>query len=746
MGDTNGYIFLDHEKPWQYEEDGLTVTRGSAWSGPGCHIGCGVLLYTDENGKLVKCEGDPENPFSEGRLCVRCIDIPEVTNHEDRLKYPMKRAKENRGKDIWERVSWDEAYDIIEAEFNKAKADYGPESVIFCQGTGRDIAAWITRLAWSFGSPNYTILLSGGACYLPRVAGCAATTGAFWLADCAQEFPDRYDNPNYQVPETMFVWGNYPITSNSDGLFGHWVVDLMRRGMKIVMIDPKVTWLSARSEMHLRVRPGTDAALALGMLNVIINENLYDADFIDRWTYGFDELKERVQDYPPSKMAGVTWVPEEQIIAAARLLAASKPATLQWGVAVDMTKEALPAGQAILALFEITGNMDVPGGLIVPPEILNYGGGWGRELVPAEDAKKRIGLDKYKLLQMGFQIAHPDTLVETLETEDPYKIHAAWLQTTNPLACMGADPKRLFDGLNKLDFIACVDLFKTPTIMALADVVLPAATYPERDGIRIGDGVQRGEVINKVTQIGECKSDMEINLELGRRFNPEAWPWKNVQEMYTFLLTDTGLNFEELREQAPVYLPFEYHRHENGKLRPDGQPGFNTQTGRIELWSTFYSNSGLEPLPYFEEPSPGPGATPELLEEYPLVLTTGARQWSSFHSEHRQIARLRAMHPDAMVYMNPKAAEKMGVADGEWVWVENLLGRAKRKVECTPVYDERIIGTDHGWWLPEEDPENLYDVFDMNINNLVPWISGKSGFGANYKTTLVKVYKVEEGK
>ena len=182
-------ITIPHEKPWRYEEGEYTVTRGSAWSGPGCHLGCGVLMYTDKDGKLVKVEGDPENPMTEGRLCVRCLDMPEIVNHKDRLTYPMKRARADRGKNKWERVSWDEAYDIVEREFNAIKDEYGAESVVFIHGTGRDIAPWQSRLCWSFGSPNYGNVLSGNACYLPRVAGMAATTGSFWIADVAQHVP-----------------------------------------------------------------------------------------------------------------------------------------------------------------------------------------------------------------------------------------------------------------------------------------------------------------------------------------------------------------------------------------------------------------------------------------------------------------------------------------------------------------------------------------------------------------------------
>ncbi len=741
-----GYKIVSHDKPYQYQEGDLTVTRGGAWSGPGCHIGCGVLLYTDKEGRLVKVEGDPEDPSTGGRLCMRCLDLPEVVYNESRLLHPMRRRREDRGKDAWERISWDEAYDLIANEFNKIKEEHGAEAVVFAQGTARDISAYITRLAWSFGSPNYTGFLSGQACYLPRVAGCAATTGAMWVCDCSQQFIDRYDNPSYKVPDVMLVWGNYPMKANADGFYGHWVVDLMKRGMKIIMIDPRVTWLSNKAEMHLRVRPGTDAALALAMVNVIIEEDLYDHDFVDRWCYGFDELAERAREYAPEKAEEITWVPVDQIREAARLFARADSACLQWGVAVDMTREAVPAGQAMLALTEITGNMDVPGGMIVPPEILSYSGGWGREFISPEQWSKRIGLQEYPLYNFGFPCSQPDMTIRAMKTGDPYPIKGLWLQTTNPMACMAAEPREFYDMCKDLDFIVVVDLFMTPTAAALADVVLPAATYPEREGISFIAGVQRGVAINKVIEVGETKSDMQINLELGKRLNPEAWPWDTVEEMFTSMLEETGMTFDELRQNSPAYMPFEYYKYETGKLRADGKPGFNTRTGRVELWSNFYNNAGLDPLPYFEEPEPGPGSTPELLGEYPLVLTTGARNWNSFHSEHRQIPRLRALRPDPIVEVHPETAERFGVADGDWVWIENPTGRAKRRVQVTPTVDPRMISCDHGWWFPEADPEEFFEVFDVNINNCIQGIPGKSGMGANYKCSLCKIYPVEKGE
>lgn len=745
-----GYTFVEHEKPVRYNEDGCKVTRSSAWTGPGCHLGCGVLLYTDENDRLVKVEGDPENPFNKGRLCMRCLALPEVVNHEDRLTHPLRRDRDKRGQDAWERISWDEAYDLIAEKFLALREEYGPECVTFWQGTGRDIAPWITRLAWSFGSPNYTVALSGTACYAPRIAGCRVSSGAFWLGDYSQQFADRYENPHWKVPGMILVWGNNPVVSNSDGLYGHWLVDCMKRGSKIIVVDPKRTWLANKSEVFLQLRPGTDAALAMGMLQVIISEGLYDKEFVDLWCYGFDELAERVSSYTPEKVEEITWVPAEKVIEAARAFAQADSAIVQWGVAVDMTKETLPAGQAISALFEITGNVDNPGGMIAPPSILYYAAGWGRELIPEEiRQEKKIGNEVYPLFKAAMGPASTDETINTLETGKPYKLRAGWLQTTNPLTCTGPDPKRTLAALDTLEFIVCVDIFMTPTIMALADVVLPAATYPERNGLRVGDGVQRGETINKVTQIGECKSDMQINLELGKRFNADAWPWSDVEEMFTFILKSTGMTFEEMQKNAPAYLPFSYKKHEKGLLRPDGQVGFATKTGRIELWSSFYSMVGLDPLPYFEEPIPGPISTPELLDEYPLVLTTGARQQAQFHSEHRQIPHLRAMHPDPILQIHPDTAHAYGLDEGDWAWVENDRGRAKRRVRLTTALDPRVCSTDHAWWCPEAPAaldEGLYGLWDLNINQLITWQPGKSGLGSNYKTLLCKVYKAGEGE
>ena len=619
----------------------------------------------------------------------------------------------------------------------------------FWQGTGRDIAAYISRLAWSYGSPNYFFSLSSVSCYGPRIFACNVMSGNFWVGDYAQQFVDRYDNPDWDVPGVILVWGNDPIVANSDGAFGHWVTDCMQRGSKVVTVDPRLTWLAAKSEVWLQLRPSSDGALALALAQVMIEEGLYDQDFVNCWTYGFEEFAAYVAGFRPEKVEEITWVPAGKIRAAARVLANASSALLQWGVALDQRQDCLDGARAVFALMMLTGNIDNPGGMVKPPELLKYITGWGNEFLTDEQKEKKLGNDRIYFKAI-LQCGSTSDCIAAMLTGEPYQLKAAWIQTVNELACGGVETEKTLKAFNNLEFIVVADLFMTPTVMALADIVLPVTTFVERNGIRCGDGTQRGETINRaVPPQGECKSDQEICLELGRRLNPKAWPWADVEEMFSFILAETGCDFYEVREQAPLYLPFEYRKYQKGLLRPDGAPGFATPTGRLEFFSQILAYFGANGLPEYTEPSMTPFSQPELYRQYPLVLTTGARRWNTFHSENRSAPHLRAIHREPAVQIHPSKAAELGVRDGEWVWVEGPcglngeVGRAKRVVETTPIIDPRVVSTDHGWWHPEGDPEKLYDVVELNINNIVSWDLGTTGIGANYKALLCRIYKCD---
>ena len=736
---------------WTWKIGDTKIVRSIARTAPGCHSGCGVHLYI-KDGKLVKVDGDPEYPSNQGRLCPRCIALPEVIYHPDRLRHPVKRTGE-KGEDSWERITWDEALDTIALKFNQIKEEYGPESVVFCQGTGRDIMPSITRLAYKFGSPNHMAFgpLHGNACYMPKVTGMAAVVGGHVVADCAQSFPDRCDNPEWKAPECIMVWGNEPTVSNPDGFLGHWLVDCMKRGSELIVIDPRKTWLASRAKTWMQIRPGTDAALALGMLNVIINEELYDHRFVENWTHGFEDLKKRVKEYPPDRVSEITWIPRDQIIQAARMYATSKPAAIQWGVALDQSRECMGTLHGVMALWAVTGNIDVPGGNIFGRRLFDMERyfGWGLHDLSEGQLKRKIGAGIYPLIDWIGMIPGPgEVLIDQLLSEDPYPIKGAWIQTTNTFVCGAADSKRTYEAFKKPEFTVVVDLFMTPTAMAFADIVLPAATYPERDGLLIPIGATTfiGTINKAIEPIGDCKSDMEINLELGRRLNPEAWPWNDVREMFDTMLEPAGLTFEELREKGFSCDDFTYQKYEKGLLRPDKMPGFNTPTGKIELYSTVFEKCGLDPLPYFEEPPESPLSTPEIAREYPLVLTTGARIRGSFHSEHRQIPSLRRMNPDPLTEIHPDTAKDLGISDGDWVTVESRYGKCRQKAKLTEGIDPRVVHSQHGWWFPEKPgaEPSLFGAWESNINLLLPsgW-TGRSGFGYPFKSQMVRITRLE---
>ncbi len=738
------------------------VVRTTAWSpGPGCHGGCGLKLFV-RHGQLVKVEGDEDHPYNQGRVCPRALALTQYVYHPERLLHPMKRVGE-RGEGKFERISWDEALDTIEERFTDIKEKYGAEAVIFAQGTGRDIGGPISFLCYSYGSPNWVQLgLGGHSCYTPRLAAMMFTHGDYAVLDAGQFVPESMADPEYRVPEVIVVWAQNPAAGCQDGFYGHWVLDCMKRGSKLIVIDPRWTWFSSRAEKFLQLRPGTDAALALGILNVIISEGLYDKEFVDTWCHGFQELKARVAEYPLDRVSAITWIPAEDIAVAARLYANAKPAAIQWGVPIDMGPSGTTIAQAITHLWSITGNLDVPGGQVIARpafEVTTYPFStqelhslYGEEFVERMN-EKRIGAQEFALLKNFRGWGQPDRAVEQMLYGKPYPIKACWIQTTNMLGGQAANTRMHYDALKKMEFNVVVDTFLNPTSVAVADIVLPAASIAEKESLR--SWWSPLQVMMPAIRVEECRSDWEINLELAKRFNPELRKrFDTVKDLIDDRLKPSGFTFDELKdghwkfpEKDTPTRP--YRRHEKGLLRPDGEQGFRTPTGKLELCCTSFKEFGMDPLPFFTEPPESEVRTPELAEKYPLVMVSGRRSPVFFHSEHRNIPWLRECDPYPIVEIHPHTAAELGIDDGEWVVIENDRGRIKRKAKLTPIVHPKVVSVPHGWWLPEtkgEEP-NLYGIWDYNCNVLTQIGPGDaSGYGGGpYKTPLVAVRKLKKG-
>jgi anaerobic selenocysteine-containing dehydrogenase len=370
--------------------------------------------------------------------------------------------------------------------------------------------------------------------------------------------------------------------------------------------------------------------------------------------------------------------------------------------------------------------------------------------LPPEIQEKRLG-SEYPLRQIGFgSNAHEDAILVAMETNKPYPIKMIWYQTTNPIANTAGEAPRVYAAMKDVEFNVVVDLYMTPTAVACADIVLPAAYSSERWGNRNWYTPMRS--ITKVADnYYESKSDEDIILDMGHRLNPELFPWKDNKDWYDWIMlneaTASGMTYDELIEKVYSYPDFQYRKYEKGLLRDDGEPGFNTYTGKLELKIELYEQWGLDPLPWYEEPPESPYSTPELFEEYPFVMTCGNRSYEFFHSEHRQLKLNREFHPDPIMDMNAEVAARLGIAAGDWVWIENRRGRFKQRARLDSFMDPRVIRAEHGWWFPEAEgaEPSLFGVFDSNCNNLTNMcVNGPTGYGAPYKCQIAKVYKATE--
>jgi anaerobic selenocysteine-containing dehydrogenase len=784
----------DIGKPWKFEEDGFTVVRSSMWSPPGCHpVGCGIKLYVDANGRLDHIEGDENDPITRGRLCPRCLALKDYLYNPSRLLYPMKRAREERGNpEAWERVTWDEAYDLIVEKVDYCKEHWGAESIAVFEGTGRDGGIMGTELAQNvLGTPNYATPLSGFACYQPRNTATMSVLGAYYPEiDYAGGLPDGMDDPQYRIPEIIVLWGKNPLVSNGDGLFGHAILDLMKRGTQIISVDPRVNWVATRSIHHLRLRPGTDTALAMAWLNVIMNEDLYDHDFVDMWCYGFEQLKATVNEMPPERAAEICGLDADDIRVAARAYAAAAQAGIAWGLAIDTNWNGIQCGHCILALMAITGNIDKPGGQIIGGseadeeevgeevaapssdgdattatddinDAFQAGGssffwlmeGWNSMTDEVKD--KIIGKEEYPLFVGSLSVAQSDMVFDAFTKGTPYQMRMVWIHSSNFLGpSCSAQPQDWAQALKeKTEFNFATDLFMTPTIEAVCDLVLPLTAAPEHNSVTFPHyGMTNIAIcaVNKASDpLGECRSDRTICCELGQRLGREPFLERYHDEVdwITYKRLYNRDSFQHLAEAVHVKPGYEYNKFAKGLLRGDRQPGFTTASGRIELYSTMFEKCGESPLPYYMEPLYSPVSDPAYAEQYPFVLTTGARTYAFFHSEHRQIPRLRELNPDPLIEVNPEDAAERGIADGRWVEISNHQGAAKFKAKVTPTIRRGVLMAQHGWWFPEQGPstDNPYGVWQSNVNTLLPnHINGRLGFGAPYKNLMCTIRPLEE--
>ena len=654
------------------------------------HGGCGILAHV-EDGRIKKIEGDPDCPLNRGTICAKGLAQIERLNHPDRITYPMKRMG-NRGEGKWARISWNEALETISKKINETIEREGPEAISFAQGTPKGLELFLLiRLANLLRIPN--ISTPGNICHMPRETASTLTCGFFPVPD--------YDHP----PSCVLVWGSNLFQTNEEGVLGSQLKRALDRGAKLIVIDPRKTAVASRADLWIQPKPGTDLMLAMGMLRVIVDEQLYDKVFVENWTKGFPQLREHLRHYPLDKVSEITWVSKDCIIEAARLYSRTKPASLQWGNAIEHNINSFQCARALLILMSITGNLDISGGNVnrVGPTIMRPG-----ELVQIKkfpEKKDKILSPEFRLAtMMGF--VPSQLIVKAILTGKPHPIRMIYIQGGNPLLSY-ANSKETLEALKKLDFLAVSEIFLTPTTQ-IADIVLPAATNFEFDDIG-HFGLPHGFILARpriVEPVGESWPDSKILNELGKRLGLGQYFWNDLDGCLDEILKPAGMTYDDFKAMGMLKGKWEYQSYE--------KKGFSTPSGKIEIYSEQLKQWGYEPLPCHLGL---PESSGEFLKEYPLIFTS-AKDPYFFHSAYRNIPSLRKLSPDPVLFIHPETASQSGIEEGNWVAVETERGSIRQKAKLDNNLDPRVIVLSFGWWFPERKDLELSGWKESNLNVL----------------------------
>jgi len=659
---------------------------------PLCVSRCGARAEVTD-GALLALLPDPSHPTGRA-ICLKGKAAPEIVYHRSRLVHPLRRTRPKDAPDPgWERISWDEALGTVAARLKAAAAAGGPESVGFSSSSPStsaisDAVDWVQRLIRAFGSPNYCnyMELCGWGRYLAPLYTFGASVPGVYV-------------PDLENAGCILFWGYNPSVARLAHATG--TVAAVARGAKLIVVDPRKAGLAARADHWLRVRPGTDAALALSLTHVMIQNGWYDSGFVRDWTNAADEvggervwdlLAARCAEFPPEVAEQITGVPAAGIAAAAKTLWQARPVAFYAWSGLEQHSGATQAIRAINVLYALTGSLDVPGGNVlfeaVPSNPVD-----GREFLSGARpsavgaAQRPLGPARYGFVTgEDFYAAALDGRIKALVSFGGNMVMAH------------ADSVRGRDALRGLDFFVQADLFMTPTA-ELADIVLPVTTPFESEALKIGfETSQEAQSLVQLRQPlvaprGEARSDLQIVFGLATRLGLGAAFWEgDIDAAFRHQLAPSGITLEELRahpEGVRVPLVTRYRKYAG--------TGFATPSGKVELYSATLAAHGYSPLPAFDEPLTSPRSRKDLADRYPLVLSC-AKSLFFCETQHRQVAALRNSAPDPQVEMHPSTAASRGITAGDWVLLDTPHGRVRARARLNPSLDPQVVFGQHGWW------------------------------------------------
>ncbi len=629
-----------------------------------CKCDCGVIAEVEDN-RIIKVRGDPENPNNRGKLCIKGLNSYRTVYHPDRIRKPLLNTGE-RGDPRWKEISWKKALDLMTEKLKEIKEDGMEESLVFLHGpTGRILdRSMVKRFAYAFGTPNITG--SWSYCVGPKVLASQLIFGF--------PFPTG-DFPNSRL---IVLWGTNPVISKFHRYHGivEDIITAKKNGAKIIVIDPRKSETAKLSDVHLKIKPGSDIYLALGLINRILDKKLYDSEFIKRYVSGFEKLEKYVSEFTPEYVESFTDIPAESVENVGELIGKIKPAVIDRREGVLHNINGFQTARAIAILSAITGNVDVVGGTIFNPS-LRINDITLKELLP--DNKKPFWHERHPLASDCSGI-----LSDVILSGKPYDIRVLVIFKSNPLLTL-PNTGKLIKAFRKLDLIVTHDIFLTETCR-YSDIVLPSSTFFEKAEI---DAVPlkklrwiriRRRVIEPV---GEARSEAEFMIELARAMGYEKlFPFEDEDEILRELLRGTeveGYSLEDL--ERGILLEYEV-----GRYRKDGFP---TSSGKIELFPKILEEMGMKGL--------NPIIHSESDSRYPYLLITGARNMPYYHSQFRNVENLRKMVPEPLAEIGRMVAEERGIIDGDHIIIRTSTGEIKIKARVSPDIHEYTVSIPHGW-------------------------------------------------
>ena len=652
-----------------------------------CSAICPIVVHVD-NGKLISAERKASPALEKDYICPKLQSAPQIIYSPNRLKTPQIKNTSAGG--AWSNASWPEALDVLADKLNDIKSRYGAESVCWMRGMAADWGApwdYAKRFMHAFGSPN--AIGNGSVCHVAREFAHVFTHGAMTGSD-------------FRNAKCILIFGKNDRDTNPAAYES--ILLARKDGAKLIVVDPVRTRLAEIADSWLQIRPGSDGLLAMAMIHVIIAENLYDAEFIQQWTIGFEELKKSVQNYPPNEVAPRIGLDNRQIQDAARLYATTKPACLMDGNGLDMHVNVSQNTRAVCILRALSGNIDNKGGDLLPQPLslreIQLNEKYPREIKPVSFEHPLF--NSFHSLRGDHTLP---TVTDAILEEKPYPVKALIVQASNPLVTM-ANAKRFERALEKLDLLVVMDLFMTRTA-EYADLVLPASSCFEKTQLNLKAYSNPAILQNQVIEpVGDSWPDWKITFELARRMGlSEAFPWNTAEEAIDYQLEPSGLTVQQLREN-PDGLRCDELRYEKYKTE-----GFQTPSGKIEFYCEAFKKYGYAPIPEFSDHEENRISFYEKKDQFPYIAISGARPREFVHSQLRHVPQLLARDPEPLADIHPQDAVRLGLSPGNRVRIATPLGQIEMKAAVSDVIAPGSVRLAWGWGdhLPNCNLNDLTD-------------------------------------